>query len=768
MSGFDFNQASDQRAAVLQNAAGMCADWQTVLSAVRQEMLVRQWSAGDIVPDGDLHRFSTDANRRGDTAGWYIAHSDGVPCVMFGDWRTGEVETVTGLDPELQKTGIPLRVITQRELDEHRAWIETQKKRRETERKTEDQKAREKAYRLYEAAKDVSLADAEKLPYFVKKGIRNAPGARFTENGTILIPMYDETGAPAGIQFIYPDGAKKFISGMAVKSRFGWIVGQGACIYVCEGYATACSVHAATGCSVAIAFSCGNLGPVAEVIHQKQPHTQLVFCADNDQWTRNAKGDPINPGVDSARKAAAQVNGKVIVPEFSSLDGNPTDFNDLMVREGLDAVKLQLTASLAFPRISGWGVSRFTGGAEPQRWLVKDTLPMEAPCILAAPGGTGKGMLALDLALQVADVSSGCAMNLNKSAGKWLGADVLEHGSAVIITAEDSMNDIKRRLHTRDPDGSRRAAAEGRLFIVPLPDTGGPVQLARARPGWHSGYEATEAFEQLAQQLEKIPDLKLVNIDPLASFAGIDINADPQAGQFLQGLLARLAARTGACVLAAHHMSKGKKGDDFTSDSAREAIRGTSALVDGVRLAIAIWPAGSKTVKDVRAWRPVPSHDVFCAAVVKANCEADRSVRILVREQGLLRTLPQTEQPVMVSHAEALTMLEAAVRAAVEAGAPFSAGERAGSGMYARRAQLPEPINSFSRRYLRDLTEELVHSGHLVLCTSGKSIGKWLDTPDGPLAQNEPDYELAQGGIGTAETDMQKSNQNKPEWSHES
>ena len=47
-------------------------------------------------------------------------------------------------------------------------------------------------------------------------------------------------------------------------------------------------------------------------------------------------------------------------------------------------------------------------------------------------------------------------MNLNKSAGKWLGADVLEHGSAVIITAEDSMNDIKRRLHTRDPDGSRR------------------------------------------------------------------------------------------------------------------------------------------------------------------------------------------------------------------------------------------------------------------------------------------------------------------------
>ena len=766
MTGFNFNEASTQKAAVLQNAVGMCADWQTVLSAVRQEMCSRQWSVEDIIPDAEIRRFSTQPGDARDTAGWYVAHSDGVPCVMFGDWRTGEIRTISGLDPDFQKEGAPLRIITQTELDAHRAWLEKQKGRREAERRTADAKAREKAGKLFGAAAEITVADAEKLPYLVKKGIRNAPGARFTENGTILIPIYDESGAPAGIQFIYPDGKKRFISGMAVKSRFGWIGGQGACTYICEGYATACSVHAATGCSVAIAFSCGNLGPVAEVLRRRQPHAQLVFCADNDRWSKNSRGDPVNPGVDSARKAAGKIHGTVIVPEFTSLDGNPTDFNDLMVREGVEAVKLQLTANLAFPRITGWGVSRFTGGAEPQRWLVKDTLPMEAPCILAAPGGTGKGMLALDLALQVADVSSGCAMNLNKSAGKWLGADVLEHGSAVIITAEDSMNDIKRRLHTRDPDGSRRAAAEGRLFIVPLPDTGGPIQLARARPGWHSGYEATEAFEQLAQQLEKIPDLKLVNIDPLASFAGIDINADPQAGQFLQGLLARLAARTGACVLAAHHMSKGRKGDDFTSESAREAIRGTSALVDGVRLAIAIWPAGSKTVKDVRAWRPVPSHDVFCAAVVKANCEADRSVRVLVREQGLLRTLPQTEQPVTVSHAEALTMLEAAVRAAVEAGAPFSAGERAGSGMYARRAQLPEPMNCFSRRYLRDLTEELVHNGHLVLCTAGKSIGKWLDTPDGPLSQNDPDYELAQGGIGAAETDMQKPSQNTPEWSH--
>lgn len=753
MSGFDFNQASDQRAAVLQNAAGMCADWQTVLSAVRQELLVRQWSAGDIVPDGDLHRFSTDANRRGDTAGWYIAHSDGVPCVMFGDWRTGEVETVTGLDPELQKTGIPLRVITQRELDEHREWIETQKKRREEDRAAADMRAREKSRQIYATADEITATDT--LPYLARKGIALAPGAKVTRNGTILVPIYDSAGLIAGLQSIYPDGKKRFMDGMSVKGRLGWIEGLGQHIYICEGFATACSIHAATGCSVAIAFSCNNLGPVAELIRSKFPGESLVFCADNDQWTKNAKGEPVNPGVESAKKAARKVNGKVVIPAFGSLDGNPTDFNDLMVREGLEAVKRQVTPDLASPLVQGWTLDLFDDVPETQEWLVKDTLPLAYPCILAAAGGTGKGMLALDLALSVAGNGEGCALDLNKSAqtGKWLGSDVVGHGTAVIITAEDSKTDIGRRLRLIDPDGSRRAAARGRMFVVPLPDAGGPIQLVRPKPGWHAGYEPTEAFLSLEKQFLAMKDLKLINIDPLASFAGIDINTDPQAGQFIQGLFARLATETGACVLVAHHLGKTKDRKGFSIDTVRESIRGTTALVDGVRLAIAIVQADDGTLKKVRAEHPeldITPYDVCYGAVVKANCTADRTPRLLVRRNGLLQA--ETLAGDSVTHAEVLNRLEKTIREAVENGHPFTSSGMAG--FYHRRADLPEPLCSYTRDKLRWCVEELRRTHRVTASTlqGSKATGKYFDVPGGPISLGL-EYEILAGDITRMGTD---------------
>jgi phage/plasmid primase-like uncharacterized protein len=39
-----------------------------------------------VIDDGKRHRFAT-SNRRGDVAGWYILHGDGIPAGAFGDWR---------------------------------------------------------------------------------------------------------------------------------------------------------------------------------------------------------------------------------------------------------------------------------------------------------------------------------------------------------------------------------------------------------------------------------------------------------------------------------------------------------------------------------------------------------------------------------------------------------------------------------------------------------------------------------------------------------
>lgn len=41
-----------------------------------------------LIADGQLHRFASNG-RRGDDAGWYTLHTDGIPAGVFGDWRTG-------------------------------------------------------------------------------------------------------------------------------------------------------------------------------------------------------------------------------------------------------------------------------------------------------------------------------------------------------------------------------------------------------------------------------------------------------------------------------------------------------------------------------------------------------------------------------------------------------------------------------------------------------------------------------------------------------
>ena len=45
-----------------------------------------------IIADGKIHRFATN-DRRGDDAGWYILHLDGIAAGRFGNWREGRTET---------------------------------------------------------------------------------------------------------------------------------------------------------------------------------------------------------------------------------------------------------------------------------------------------------------------------------------------------------------------------------------------------------------------------------------------------------------------------------------------------------------------------------------------------------------------------------------------------------------------------------------------------------------------------------------------------
>ena len=205
----------------------------------------------------------------------------------------------------------------------------------------------EEARRHKEAAREASEVLKRSVeatadhPYLKKKGLGFAFGLRLLD-GKLVMPLHDEFGAVHSIQYIDSDSGKLFLKGGRKKALFYKIgeIDPDGDVFIGEGFATMASVQEATGKPAIVALDCGNLKPVAEALRRKYRAARFIFCADHDAWTRT------NPGESKAIEAAASVNGTVAVPVFAGLRANgETDFNDLHVAEGLDAVRRCIDAA---------------------------------------------------------------------------------------------------------------------------------------------------------------------------------------------------------------------------------------------------------------------------------------------------------------------------------------------------------------------------------------------------------------------------------------
>lgn len=381
-----------------------------------------------------------------------------------------------------------------------------------------------------------------------------------------------------------------------------------------------------------------------------------------------------------------------------------------------------------------WGIERFEGEPPERKFLIADTIPLGVAGLMAAMGDTGKGMMLLDLALKVAAGEPTAPGKQNFAPPLAFGREVIEFGSAVIMSAEDDFAELHRRLNALDPDGRKRLRAKGRLWPVPLPDEGGVRPFFVA---YREGVEPTEHYARFRDWLATVPDLKLVVIDPIVTFVHADINTDSVPAAFVMSKLAQLAANTGASVIVAHHMSKGDRSKPIQSASdARHAIRGTTALVDGVRLAYAVWPVAegksARVCKELgQELRP---NLVFEGAVVKSNGPADRTVRTYVRSQktGLLED--RTTALLMVG-AEAGDLsgqlLEAIADKAFQ-GHPFTKTGLAG--LHERKAELHSALRDVGRTKLWEMLEILLEAGHVLRCRYRRGKPQWLDVPGGQFA----------------------------------
>ncbi|WP_265026779.1 MULTISPECIES: AAA family ATPase [unclassified Wolbachia] len=380
-----------------------------------------------------------------------------------------------------------------------------------------------------------------------------------------------------------------------------------------------------------------------------------------------------------------------------------------------------------FLNIQEWSVERFIGPVPEQKFLVEGLFPLGVTSILAAMGDTGKGMLLLDLALKVAS---------RKDQPCGFGPLVTEHGSVVIFSAEDDMSEIHRRLERLDSQ-CERLKYKDRLFIVPLPNVSGSLTIIKSISS--KIIEISHEFESITKQLHKIKDLKLIVFDPLASFVHADLNTDPAVGDYLMSLLSDLAGSTGASIITAHHMRKPKSEKPIsTVEQARDAIRGTSALVNGVRCSYAFWSVEDTAKLTIfkSIGESVRQNALFYGAIVKANGLADRTLRTYLRneETGLLEDITKRLRIKNMNEKDSKQHLITAITRAAISGHPFT--HTGSTGVYKQRHRLPEEFHSIGRDRMERIVQELLQARKLVKgMATGSKEDKWLDIPSGPFAR---------------------------------
>lgn len=273
---------------------------------------------------GTLVRFPT-SDRPGDTAGWVKLFADGTGAV-FGCHRDG-----TSFVWQQRSVNAPPPNKEEREVA--RIKLEQARQQGDRERAAKNAHGAEMAVRLL----DQTTKPDDTHPYVSRKGI-TPYAARQDRDGAIVLPVHCPDGAVQSLQFIHADGTKRFLPHARMKGGrlFLGTPVNGDPIALSEGWATGCSLHAATGEIVAVGFAGGNLAVVAADLRYQFPDSPLRIAADLDAHGK---------GLQYAQAAAAAgAPASVLLPFFadSRIQG---DFNDLHQSEGLDAVRKQLAAA---------------------------------------------------------------------------------------------------------------------------------------------------------------------------------------------------------------------------------------------------------------------------------------------------------------------------------------------------------------------------------------------------------------------------------------
>ncbi|EEU2288279.1 LPD7 domain-containing protein [Escherichia coli] len=286
--------------------------------------------------DGAIHRVATRDDKKGAKSGAYKAYLDGRPAGWYRDYRSADDSPTnwvfSGGEQHDPLARLHLRAFAQQQRDDNARKLQQQY----------NKQAR------YARSYINQLPQATEHEYLTRKGILAAPGVRLNNKNELVIPFSNSRGEIRSYQRIPVTGGKDARILKDSEKTGNWFTfgtpENGRPLLFAEGYATAASLHEATGLPVLMTVDAGNMIDVAENARQIWTDSPFVFCADNDHQRK------INKGVSSAKKAAASTHGEVIIPAFTEAEKAQglTDFNDLDASRGRDAFQRAMNAQLEY------------------------------------------------------------------------------------------------------------------------------------------------------------------------------------------------------------------------------------------------------------------------------------------------------------------------------------------------------------------------------------------------------------------------------------
>ena len=323
------------------------------------------------IMDGVLRRVRADGDKGAQKSGAYVCYLDGTPAGFIQNFKTGFISNwkYEILDILPYSDELIYSKKAQNLANDNTVFIQKQLQR-ENELEDEYKKTAKILLDEFLAAKFAVLDHT----YFVRKRVYKNYGLKQDRFGNLLMPLFDINEKFWSLQRIFPNGNKmigallsseqkkngeKFLS----KKRGNFFIlsddidlynknsvqlniealSKYNKIYICEGFATAASVHEACKMPVIVGLDVGNLEFVVQDFSARFCNIHIIIAADND--AKKEKESGFNIGKEKAMQIKNNFkNVSVCIPNFNDteISSGYSDFNDLYNSRGIDEVGRQL------------------------------------------------------------------------------------------------------------------------------------------------------------------------------------------------------------------------------------------------------------------------------------------------------------------------------------------------------------------------------------------------------------------------------------------